>query len=133
MVRPSEGGGGYKIVPLNLDYDEYQEFADSLPRGKSVSKEIRQYIKARNAERKKIKNLNSPNYSAIATRGSIDIQSTLDKSFPYHIMDWETFKGIVNTLPEDDRIRLTEIWLQDFRILEMTNYNKSGKKVYPLI
>lgn len=131
MVRPRTRGGVLKVVPLNLDYDEFLEYEQSLPRGTSVSEEIRNYIKLRNEEKRKEKNLNSPDYSAI-TRNSIK-QSTLDMFFPQHIIEWNSFKCIIDKLEDEERIKLTEIWLHDFRILELVNKQKKGVKVFPLL
>jgi len=65
MARKKSIEGYTKVVPLNLEADEYEKFQHNLPRTKSVSEAIREYIKSVNDEVEKIKNLNSPNYSAV--------------------------------------------------------------------
>lgn len=68
MARKRSIEGYTKVVPLNLEAGEYEKFQNNLPRTKSVSEAIREYIKSVNDEVEKIKNLSSPNYSAIGVQ-----------------------------------------------------------------
>ena len=57
MVRPKEIKGSPKQVNLNLETTLYEEFERLLPRHKSVSEAIREYMKATVDESKKVEAL----------------------------------------------------------------------------
>lgn len=118
---------------ITLEKEEYEKFINNLPRNKSFDKAIREYIKSCNEESEKIKNVNSPNYSAVAITNN-NIQTKLDKYFPNHLRDWQSFKNVIeNELNDDERIQMTELTYENLRMLEMVNKNKSGRKHYPLL
>lgn len=120
------------MTSVMVEPEVYEEFLDTLPRSKSVGEALREYMKSVVDESRNQKNLSSPNYSPL---GQCDntIQSKLDKFFPSHIIEWNQFKDIVEELPDEERKKLTEIWLHDFRILESMNQRKAGSKVYPFL
>src|SRR5687768_5506650 len=60
-------------VLIKLESEEYKKFVENLPRTKSFSDAIREYIKSCNEELEKKKNLNSPNYSAVKETNNDDI------------------------------------------------------------
>ncbi|HET6717111.1 MAG TPA: hypothetical protein VFG90_08260 [Nitrososphaeraceae archaeon] len=126
------GGSNYRMTSVMVEPEIYDEFIEIIPRSKSVGEALREYMKEVVEEKRKEKNLSSPNYSPL---GQCDntIQSKLDKYFPSHIIEWNSFKDIVESLNESERKKLTEIWLHDFRILELTNQSKNGSKVYPFL
>lgn len=76
MARQRSIEGATRVVPLNLEAEEYDKFVENLPRKKSVSEAIREYMKSVNDEAEKIKNLNSPNYSAVKDIYDIYISSS---------------------------------------------------------
>ena len=95
MVRPREYKSGQLTnVPLMLDRELMDEFANTLPRHKSVSKAVREYMKSVVDEQKKVIAL-SENRSAIKITnfyGNTDTQTTLDKHFPYWIQNYKDWK-----------------------------------------
>ena len=125
-------GKNYRMTSVMVEPEVYEEFLETLPRSKSVGEVLREYMKSVVDEHRNQKNLSSPNYSPL---GQCDntVQSKLDKFFPSHIMEWNQFKDIIEQLPDEERKKLTEIWLHDFRILEMINKQRNGSKVFPLL
>lgn len=75
MVRPTEIRGTPKQVNLNLERSLYEEFEKLLPRKKSVSEAIREYMQETVTESKKVeaRSLRLP----ILNLGSVDRQSTI--------------------------------------------------------
>ena len=121
----------YRMTSVMVEPEIYDEFIEAIPRSKSVGEALRQYMKEVVEEARIQKNLSSPNYSPLGQCNNT-IQSQLDKYFPSHIIEWNSFKDIVEGLEESERTKLTEIWLHDFRILEMVN-DRKGRKHYPFL
>lgn len=131
--RKREGETNLRMTSVMVEPDIYEEFLEIIPRRKSVGEALREYMKEVVEENRKEKNLNGPNHSAVAGASNNTIQDKLDKYFPQHIMEWSSFKDIIEKLENEDRKKLTEIWMHDFRILELTNQKKTGSKVYPFV
>lgn len=122
-----------RMISVIVNGEEYEEFKKLLPNGKTFGEYIRKVMREEIELQKKEEALSSPNYSPIGQCNN-NIDSTLDKYFPNHIMEWENFKVVIeDELDDEERKTLTEIWLHNFRILEMTNYNRTGTKVFPLL
>ena len=130
--RVKGGGSNYRMTSVMVEPEIYDEFIEIIPRSKSVGEALREYMKEVVEEKRKEKNLSSQNYSPL-NQCDNNIQSKLDKYFPSHITEWSFFKEIVESLDETERTKLTEIWLHDFRILEMTNQKKNRTRVYPFL
>ena len=121
-----------RTISVVVNNEEYEEFKKTLPRNTTVGEYIRKIMREEIELQKKEEALNSQDLSALSSISKQDKQSTLDKFFPDHITDWKTFKGVIEKLEDSERRKLTEVWLNDFRILEATNGRK-GKKVYPFL
>lgn len=72
-----------KPILITVEKEEYEKFIASLPRTKAFSEAIREYIKSVNDEGEKIKNLSSPNYSAIQNE-LISYETTTNKPNIYN-------------------------------------------------
>jgi hypothetical protein len=123
----------YRMTSVMVEPEIYDEFIEIIPRSKSVGEALREYMKSVVEEKRKEKNLSGSDHSAIGLVANNNIQSKLDKYFPSHITEWNSFKDIVEGMEETERTKLTEIWLHDFRILELTNQKMNGRKVYPFL
>jgi len=69
MTRPREGN--FKAVMLYLDPDELDEFSRNLPKFKSASEVLREYIHDENLRKKQEKKVMAPDKSPLNNRPSI--------------------------------------------------------------
>ena len=105
--RPKEGN--FKQMSLNLDPGETDTFTKNLPRNKSLSEVIRQYIHDENVriDREK-KVIGAVDNSPIKTRNSVNNkkQDILDKYFGNTFMDYENYElrqEVFNKLTDEQR------------------------------
>lgn len=129
-----------RMTSVMVEPEIYSEFIEIIPRSKSVAEALREYMRSVVEENRKIMGTRNPNRSAISdqhdnnnTNEEKVIESNLDKFFPSYIMEWKNFKNVVESLDKEERIKLTEIWLHNFKILELVNTNLNGKRHYPFL
>jgi hypothetical protein len=110
MVRPREGT--YRHVMVNLDPSETDVFLGNIPRNKSLSEILREYIHDENVRIEKEKKVmgHEVNRSPITTiRASTNKQNNLDMYFGHRFMDyenWEERQKIFNELSDKKRIEI---------------------------
>ena len=119
-------------ILINLDADILEEFKNAIG-NEAIGEYFREHQKDVVEEyRKAKKNLSSPNYSAIKPLNN-NKQSTIDKYFPQHLQDWQVLKDISKELDDDERIKAGEILLNGYKIMNNTNIQKTGVKIFPLV
>lgn len=119
-----------KTISVIVNGEEYEEFKDSLPKGKTVGEYIRQCIHEELEVQKKDKALTSLNYSPIQTVSDTNNnQSSLDKFIPKHLRDRVTLAEYIrNQMSDKDILEFAEYSLMGLDLAQMIGKEKTGLK-----